>query len=49
VQTPTRRGFGSLLLNRLLSAQLGGQLAIDYRPEGIVARVEIVLRASARA
>ncbi|MCA0317496.1 MAG: PAS domain S-box protein [Proteobacteria bacterium] len=48
VRTPTRRGFGSLLLNRLLSSQLGGELAIDYRPEGIVARVEIVLRASDR-
>lgn len=48
VRTPTRRGFGSLLLNRLLSSQLGGELAIDYRPEGIIARVEIVLRASDR-
>jgi PAS domain S-box-containing protein len=48
VKAPTRRGFGSLLLNRLLASQLGGDLAIDYRPAGIVARVQIVLRASDR-
>jgi PAS domain S-box-containing protein len=44
VQTPQRRGFGSLLLNRLLASQLGGEVAIDYRPEGVVARIDVVLR-----
>ena len=44
VQTPQRRGFGSLLLNRLLASQLGGEVAIDYRPDGVVARIDVVLR-----
>ncbi len=44
VKPPTRKGFGSLLLNRLLASQLGGEVAIDYRPEGVVARLDIVLR-----
>lgn len=48
VKTPDRRGFGSLLLNRLLASQLGGQVAIDYQPAGIVARLELVLRRSDR-
>lgn len=44
VRPPARKGFGSLLLNRLLASQLGGEVAIDYRPEGVVARLDIVLR-----
>lgn len=44
VKVPDRRGFGSLLLNRLLSSQLGGEVAIDYQPEGVVARLALVLR-----
>lgn len=44
VREPERKGFGSLLLNRLLASQLGGEVAIDYRPEGVVARIDVVLR-----
>ncbi len=44
VEPPQRKGFGTLLLNRLLASQLGGEVAIDYRPEGVVARMDVVLR-----
>ncbi|WP_146144858.1 sensor histidine kinase [Phreatobacter cathodiphilus] len=44
VKVPERSGFGSLLLNRLLASQLGGEVAIDYRPDGVVARIDVVLR-----
>ena len=44
VVPPQRSGFGSLLLNRLLASQLGGEVAIDYRPEGVLARMNVVLR-----
>jgi PAS domain S-box-containing protein len=44
VAPPQRKGFGTLLLNRLLASQLGGEVAIDYRPEGVVARMDVVLR-----
>lgn len=44
VKVPERSGFGSLLLNRLLASQLGGEVAIDYRPAGVVARIDVVLR-----
>ncbi len=44
VEPPQRKGFGTLLLNRLLASQLGGEVAIDYRPEGVVARLDVVLR-----
>ncbi|WP_439574045.1 PAS domain S-box protein [Phreatobacter sp.] len=45
VAPPSRQGFGTLLLQRLFASQLGGEVAIDYRPGGIVARLEVVLRA----
>ena len=44
VAPPQRKGFGTLLLDRLLASQLGGKVAIDYRPEGVVARMDVVLR-----
>lgn len=41
VVPPTRRGFGSTLIERALTLETGGQARIDYRPDGVVC--EIVL------
>jgi PAS domain S-box-containing protein len=35
VKLPTREGFGTQLLNRLLSAQTGAEVRIDYEPDGL--------------
>lgn len=35
VQPPTRKGFGSVLLSRGLAAELGSNVALDYRPQGV--------------
>ncbi|MEQ1771239.1 MAG: HWE histidine kinase domain-containing protein [Devosia sp.] len=35
VKPPTRQGFGSRLIERVLSADFGGSVAIDYAPEGL--------------
>jgi two-component sensor histidine kinase len=43
VQPPTRRGFGSTLLERVLGRQLQGQVHIDYAPEGLHVRIEAPL------
>ena len=47
VAKPTRRGFGSLLLERVLSPELNGQVAVDYQPAGVRARIEARLVAPA--
>jgi two-component sensor histidine kinase len=36
VKAPVRRGFGTLLLERALKAEMGGMVALDYRPQGLV-------------
>lgn len=36
VTTPTRRGFGSRLVERSIVSELRGALDVDYRPEGLV-------------
>lgn len=36
VVAPTRRGFGSRLIERVLATELGGTAEIDYRPGGVV-------------
>lgn len=41
VAAPGRRGFGSTLLHELAARQLGGRLETDWRPEGLVARLEL--------
>ena len=35
VQPPTRRGFGSILIERTLGHDLGGDVQIEFRPEGL--------------
>ena len=40
VQPPGRRGFGSRMIERGLAAELGGQVKIDFDPEGVVCRVD---------
>ena len=35
VSPPTRTGFGSVLIRRVLALQLNGDVVIDYCPEGL--------------
>jgi PAS domain S-box-containing protein len=46
VTPPTRRGFGSRLIEGTLSADFEGALKIDYRPEGLTCTFESLLLAS---
>lgn len=43
VSAPTRRGFGSRMIERGLAAELGGTVRIDFQPEGIVCTVDAPL------
>jgi two-component sensor histidine kinase len=36
VVTPTRVGFGSKLITRVLASELGGTTNLDYHPDGVV-------------
>jgi two-component sensor histidine kinase len=36
VVEPTRRGFGSRLIERSIVSELRGRIEVDYRPEGLV-------------
>jgi light-regulated signal transduction histidine kinase (bacteriophytochrome) len=38
VVPPTRKGFGSTIVDRSVPYDLGGRASIDYRPDGVVAR-----------
>lgn len=40
VSPPTRRGFGSRLIERGLAAELSGEAHIDFQPDGVVCRIE---------
>ncbi len=35
VSKPTRQGFGSILIERVLGADFGGTMAIEFEPEGV--------------
>ncbi len=39
VMPPARKGFGTRLIERGLSAQVGGTLALDYPPSGVTCRI----------
>lgn len=43
VTAPTRRGFGTRMIERGLAAELGGAVTIDFRPEGLVCTVDAPL------
>lgn len=40
VSAPTKRGFGSTLLEEVTSRELNGATTIDYRPAGVVAKLQ---------
>jgi PAS domain S-box-containing protein len=40
VIAPTRRGFGSRLIERGLTSELSGEARIDFAPQGVVCRIE---------
>jgi two-component system CheB/CheR fusion protein len=41
VLPPSRSGFGSILIKRLLEAGFSGKASFDYRPEGLQVRIEL--------
>ena len=45
VEPPTRRGFGSVLIEQSLTHSLGGEAEIEYRPEGLWAQFRFRKRA----
>lgn len=40
VVVPTRRGFGSKLIERLLAAELNGEVRLDFAPSGLICYVD---------
>ncbi len=43
---PTREGFGHRLLNKVLAAQTGAEVAVDFAPDGLRVSVRMPLPAS---
>lgn len=41
VAPPTRRGFGSRLIERGLAHDLGGTVVLDFAPEGVVCTIDV--------
>ena len=47
VRPPSRRGFGSRLLERGLATELQGQVRLDFRREGLVCEMDLAARPDA--
>lgn len=47
VQTPRRKGFGSLLIEKLLASDLDGKVVLSYAPEGVRCSIVAPLHGSA--
>jgi two-component sensor histidine kinase len=45
VEAPSRRGFGSRLIEQTVAQQLNGKVGFRFEPEGLVCKFEIDLRA----
>lgn len=44
VKSPTRKGFGTTIIDRSVPYDLGGEASIDYAPAGVTARLRIPAR-----
>ena len=44
IEAPSRRGFGTRMLERALAGELQGKATLDYRPTGLVYEVEAPAR-----
>jgi two-component sensor histidine kinase len=44
VSAPTRQGFGSRLLHRVLATQLNAKVDMDFRPEGLRVALDTILK-----
>lgn len=42
-QPPTRKGFGSQMIERLVASAVSGRATLEYRPEGVYWRLEYTL------
>ena len=49
VSPPTRKGFGSRLIERSLALELGGKVTLDYASTGVVCTIEALLGEDAGA
>jgi two-component sensor histidine kinase len=45
VSPPRRQGFGTRLIERILTRELNGQVQIDYAPTGLACTIEAPLQA----
>jgi hypothetical protein len=43
VKAPTRSGFGRLLLERALAADVGGEVRLDFAGEGLHCQIAVPL------
>ncbi len=48
VATPSRKGFGARMLERVALGELGGRLTVDYAPEGFFCQIGIPASSYAR-
>lgn len=48
VAAPSRRGFGSRVLEGTIKGQLGGKLSLDWRETGLICEVELPLACESR-
>jgi two-component sensor histidine kinase len=44
VGSPLRKGYGHVVFEQMVAQQLGGEVHIDYRPEGLRWTLSIPLR-----
>jgi PAS domain S-box-containing protein len=49
VSAPRHKGFGSLMIERALAAQIDGEARIEYAPNGLICRIEAPLAAIAES